>query len=203
MRARSDTIWLTGHAKDIGFDLCGVVAAERFPELARSEEWLARGFAGEMKYLADPRRSDAARAMPGIRSVIICALNYNAPFPRSTEVAGARDTRAHRADDFPRGWISRYAWGSDYHEVLRERLDELVDAMRHRFADENFEARVYSDTGPIQERIFAKYAGLGWQGKNTLLLNQRLGSLFFLGAILTTLELAPTLEEGALPPPDL
>ena len=215
MRARSDTIWLEGHAKEIGFDLCGVVAAEKFPELARSEEWLARGFAGEMKYLADPRRLDATRAMPGIRSVIVCALNYNSPFPRSTEVVGARDSRSPRfdrgeppqdsgpQDQSPRGWISRYAWGSDYHEVLRKRLDELAEAMRHRFADEDFEARVYSDTGPIQERVFAKYAGLGWHGKNTLLLNQRLGSLFFLGAILTTLDLAPTLEESALPPPDL
>ena len=248
-RPRSDTIWLESHAKEIGFDLCGVVSAEKFPELARSEEWLARGFAGEMAYLADPRRTDAARAMPGIRSVVVCALNYNAPFPRSTEIAGARDIRAralrpspdsfvvaqHAApaehpqraqerrawnlppeppdadDDSPRGWISRYAWGSDYHDALREKLEELAEAMRHRFrssategaGDENFEARVYSDTGPIQERVFAKYAGLGWLGKNTLLLNQRLGSWFFLGAILTTLELTPTLEDGALPPPDL
>ena len=256
-RPRSDTIWLESHAKEIGFDLCGVVAAEKFPELARSEEWLARGFAGEMAYLADPRRIDASRAMPGIRSVIVCALNYNAPFPRSTHVVGARNTRArlqgasssgfspsagptqHAApaelrydaeqgqanrwvppqesdggdDDSPRGWISRYAWGSDYHQVLREKLEELTEAMRHRFrastiesgagSGEDFQARVYSDTGPIQERIFAKYAGLGWLAKNTLLLNHRLGSWFFLGAILTTLDLTPTLEEGTVPPPDL
>lgn len=234
MRSRADTIWLEAQAKEIGFDLCGVVAAEQFPELARSEEWLAKGFAGEMKYLEDPRRSDAARAMPGIRSVIVCALNYSAPFPYSKEFVGARGSFASRQlavrsdsrpepgvgdtpsrqqqaeGDPPRGWISRYAWGSDYHDVLRERLEQLVEAMHHRFSSvaensshEDFEARVYSDTGPIQERIFAKYAGLGWLGKNTLLLNQRLGSWFFLGAILTTLELAPSLEGGASPPPDL
>src|ERR1700694_1525891 len=98
--------------------------------------------------------------------------------------------------------MSRYAWGDDYHEVLQERLNELMAALRERF-DEPFEARVYADTGPLQERIFAKYAGLGWLGKNTLLLNQRLGSWIFLGAILTTLDLAPSLEESALPPPDL
>jgi epoxyqueuosine reductase len=106
-----------------------------------------------------------------------------------------------RAEE-PRGWISRYAWGADYHEVLNEKLTALVGAMQEQF-DEAFEARVYADTGPVQERILAKYAGLGWLGKNTLLLNQRLGSWIFLGTILTTLDLAPSLAEGALPPPDL
>jgi epoxyqueuosine reductase len=105
-------------------------------------------------------------------------------------------------EDEPRGWISRYAWGDDYHEVLKEKLDELTAILREHFV-EPFDARVYADTGPLHERIFAKYAGLGWVGKNTLLLNQQLGSWIFLGAILTTLELAPSLEEGALPPPDL
>jgi epoxyqueuosine reductase len=116
--------------------------------------------------------------------------------PRSTDVTRLPD------DSEPRGWISRYAWGDDYHEVLQEKLNELVVALRDRF-HEPFEARVYADTGPLHERIFAKYAGLGWLGKNTLLLNQRLGSWIFLGAILTTLDLAQTLEDGALPPPDL
>jgi epoxyqueuosine reductase len=86
--------------------------------------------------------------------------------------------------------------------VLQEKLNELAAALRERFV-EPFQARLYADTGPLQERIFAKYAGLGWLGKNTLLLNQRLGSWIFLGAILTTLDLAPTLEDGVLPPPDL
>jgi epoxyqueuosine reductase len=193
---RSDTVWIEAHAKSLGFDLCGVVRAEHFPELGRTEEWLARGYAGEMKYLADPRRREAASVMPGIRSVIVCALNYNTDLPRSTEVPGGSP------GDEPRGWISRYAWGADYHQVLHGKLTALADAMRKRL-EEPFEARVYADTGPVQERILAKYAGLGWLGKNTLLLNQRLGSWIFLGAILTTLELAPTLEEGTLPPPDL
>ena len=93
------------------------------------------------------------------------------------------------AVDGPRGWISRYAWGDDYHDVLRKKLDALVAAIRERFAEEPFEARAYADTGPVQERVLAKYAGLGWLGKNTLLLNQVMGSWFFLGTILTTLAL--------------
>jgi epoxyqueuosine reductase len=196
MRARPDTAWIQECAKALGFDLCGVVRASKFPELAQTEEWLARGYAGEMKYLSDARRSNPESAMPGIRSVIVCALNYNAEQPKSTDVA-------HQPDSCePRGWISRYAWGGDYHDVLRRKLDGLVAALREKF-EEPFNARVYADTGPLQERVFAKYAGLGWLGKNTLLLNQALGSWFFLGAILTTLDLAPTLGPADLPPPDL
>jgi epoxyqueuosine reductase len=189
-------MWVEARAKELGFDLCGVVSAGKFPELEHTEEWLARGFAGEMKYLSDPRRRSADGAFPGIRSVIVCALNYSTSLPGSTDVTYLPE------DAEPRGWISRYAWGDDYHEVLQERLNELAAALRERFA-EPFEARVYADTGPLQERIFAKYAGLGWLGKNTLLLNQRLGSWIFLGVIVTTLDLAPTLEDGVLPPPDL
>lgn len=196
MGPKSDTLWVESRAKELGFDLCGIVSAGEFPELERMEEWLARGFAGEMKYLSDPRRRSAHAAFPGIRSVIVCALTYNTNFPRSIDVPHLPDKGE------PRGWISRYAWGDDYHEVLREKLNELMTAMRERFS-QTFEAHVYTDTGPIHERIFAKYAGLGWVGKNTLLLNQRLGSWIFLGAILTTLDLAPSLEDGTLPPPDL
>src|SRR5882724_4375972 len=192
----SDTVWVESRAKELGFDLCGVVSADKFPELEHTEEWLARGFAGEMKYLSDPRRRTADGAFRGIRSVVVCALNYNTSLPKSTDVPHLP------ADNEPHGWISRYAWGDDYHEVLKGRLDELLATLREHFG-ESFDARVYADTGPLHERIFAKYAGLGWLGKNTLLLNQRLGSWIFLGAILTTLDLAPTLEDGVLPPPDL
>ena len=196
MRTKSDTVWVESRAKELGFDLCGVVSAREFPELEHMEGWLARGFAGEMKYLSDARRRTAHGAFPGLRSVIVCALNYNTNVPRSTEVPHLPDNGE------PRGWISRYAWGDDYHEVVQEKLGELMSAMREHF-EEPFEARVYADTGPLHERIFAKYAGLGWVGKNTLLLNQRLGSWIFLGAILTTLDLTPTMEQGTLPPPDL
>src|SRR4029077_14335413 len=146
--------------------------------------------------LSDPRRSNPQNVFEGIRSVIVCALNYNTAKPYSTFAA------AHENTDKPRGWISRYAWGSDYHEVLREKLEALAAAMRERFP-EPVQARVYVDTGPVQERILAKHAGLGWTGKNTLLLNQAFGSFFFLGVIMTTLPLIPTLGEAESPPPDL
>ena len=196
MMQLADTAWIVDQAELLGFDLCGVVRAEKFPELEKTSEWLARGYAGEMKYLADPRRADPQIAMQGIRSVIVCLLNYNAAMPRSIEPALVGNEGASS------GWISRYAWGDDYHDVLRERLDALVQSLRARFAD-SFETRAYVDTGPVQERVLGKYAGLGWLGKNTLLLNQTLGSYFFLGVILTSLDLQPTLAANELPPPDL
>jgi len=192
----ADTLWIVDQAKTLGFDLCGVVRAEKFPELEQMPEWLARGYAGEMKYLADPRRSDPQKAMPEIRSAIVCLLNYNTARPLSTDPALPIDYSN------PSAWISRYAWGDDYHDVLRERLDGVVESLRERFT-QPFETRAYVDTGPVQERVLAKYAGLGWLGKNTLLLNQMLGSFFFLGVILTTLDLEPTLGGNELPPPDL
>ncbi len=196
MKPLADTLWIVDQAKALGFDLCGVVRADKFAELQQMPEWLARGYAGEMKYLADPRRNDPQTAMPGIRSAIVGLLNYNTAQPLSTDPAPPRE------DDKPRGWISRYAWGDDYHDVLRERLEALVESLRERFTVP-FEARAYVDTGPVQERVLAKHAGLGWLGKNTLLLNQTAGSFFFLGVILTTLDLEPTLGANGLPPPDL
>ena len=196
MMPLADTLWIVDHAKSLDFDLCGVVRAEKFPELQLMPEWLARGYAGEMKYLADPRRTDPQTVIPGIQSAIVGLLNYNTARPLSTDPALA----AHEGQ--PSGWISRYAWGDDYHDVLREKLDSLVESLKERFTVP-FEARTYVDTGPVHERVFAKYAGLGWLGKNTLLLNQMLGSYFFLGVILTTLDLEPTLAANELPPPDL
>ena len=197
MMETSLSAWISSQAANLGFDLCGVVSAKKFPELARTEEWLARGYAGEMRYLHDPRRSDPATAMPGVRSIIVCALNYNASRQRSIEALSQASS-----DDVPHGWISRYAWGTDYHLVLREKLQLLLAALR-RSCGESFSARIYADTGPVPERVLAKHAGLGWLGKNTLLLNQQLGSFFFLGVILTTLEIAPSLSESSVPAPDL
>lgn len=158
-------------------------------------EWLARGYAGEMKYMSDPRRADPMTALAGIRSVIVVALNYNSTLPYSVQRA-ARDSEPQDARRDPGGWISRYAWGEDYHFVLGERLDSLVAGMRTEFS-QPFEARAYVDTGPLPERIAAKYAGLGWLAKNTCLINQQLGSWLFLGVVLTTLELAASLAPGA------
>lgn len=195
MTSAADTAWITKRAQELGFDLCGVARVEAFPELAHFEEWLARGFAGEMGYLEDPRRRNPALVQANLRCAIVCALNYNTGLPYSVDAAAAKTSE-------PRGWISRYAWGRDYHKVVREKLNALAAFLRGRFP-EPFAARAYADTGPVAERIFAKYAGLGWLGKNTLLLNDSLGSWFFLGVILTSLDLAPSLAPAEAPPADL
>jgi len=194
--AVSETAWVRGRALAAGFDACGVAPAEKFPELSRYSEWLERGYAGEMKYLEDPRRSDPRNSMPGVRSLIVCALNYNTELPYSTKVNQEVDR-----NNPPRGWISRYAWGDDCHEVLWKKLNLLTAEMRGHFLQPH-QSRAYADTGPIHERAAAKYAGIGWLGKNTLLISQSLGSWFFLGVILTTLPLQPTLGAADAPPPD-
>jgi epoxyqueuosine reductase len=150
-----------------------------------------------MRYLHDVRRRSPSMIMEGARSVIVCALNYNTSFPSSTEAPEMIFSKAG-----PRGWISRYAWGDDYHQVLGERLEALVAALRREFP-EPFEARAYVDTGPVIERVAAKYAGLGWIAKNTCLIHEELGSWLFLGAIVTTLDLAASLGTAEIPAPDL
>jgi epoxyqueuosine reductase len=167
-------------AAALGFDLCGVAAADSFPELAFLREWLDRGYAGEMGWLAQSveLRSDARNVLPGARSVIITGTLYNTDRPYSDELpAGA-------------GRVSRHAWGEDYHRVLWARHNRLVDWMREA-SPEPFETSALVDSGPVQERVYAQYAGLGWIGKNTCLINPELGSWLFLGEIVTTLALEP------------
>ena len=196
MNSVRDTAWIAERAEALGFSLCGVAPLERFPEHAAIDEWLRRGYGGAMGYLADPKRREPEQVLAGARSVIVCALNYNTDHAYSNE-GTASDGRGEA-----RGWISRYAWGRDYHEVLWERLNALSKALGERFPGEH-QFRAYADTGPVAERLFAKYAGLGWLGKNTLLLNEKIGSWFFLGVIFTTLELAPSLARSEMPPADL
>lgn len=212
MTPADKTRWICERAWEAGFDLCGVVAigdssndpnsprGTALAELARLPEWLAHGYAGEMKYLSDSRRGDPAQILDGAKSLIVVAMNYNADHAYSTDVPP--DALGGQDGDSPRGWISRYAWGDDYHEILGEKLAALVEAMRGQFA-EPFDARFYVDTGPVVERIAAKYAGLGWLAKNTCLINEQIGSWLFLGVIVTTLKLAPSLAPGEPPAPDL
>jgi len=190
MRAQADTDWVIAKAKALGFDLCGVAPTQGWSELAHRDDWLARGYAGEMRYLHDSRRADPARALPEARSVIVCALNYNSRQPLSTEAVAAIPQGGAR------GWISRYAWGDDYHAVLGEKLEALVAAMAERFGHE-FSVRAYVDTGPVSERIAARHAGLGWLAKNTCLINEEMGSWLFLGVVLTSLDLAPSIQPSS------
>lgn len=164
-------------------------------ERARFEQWIASGSAGEMDYLK--RRNDSGEfirsslhaVFPWVKSVIVCAANYNSAQPRSIDPAPA-----------DAAWIARYAQSgtrtdgqhsrpSDYHKVLLKRLQSLDAALKDRLGD--FESRCYVDTGPLVERVYARYAGIGWTGKNTCILNQHLGSWLFLGIILTAIELSP------------
>jgi epoxyqueuosine reductase len=190
-------------ASQAGFDLAGIAPATDFAELKYFPEWIAAGHAGEMKYMEARdeagrfKRASLQSAYPWARSVVVCAVNYNTAEPYSTE---EHDPRS--------GWISRYAWSRhDYHDAVLRRLraveSEIKElAERELPGDGGVEGpvvrfRCYVDTGPLVERVYAKYAGIGWTGKNTCLINQRLGSWLFLGVIVTSLELVPD-----LPAPD-
>jgi epoxyqueuosine reductase len=174
-------------ARKAGFDLAGIASAQEFPELGRFAEWIAAGHAGEMKYLESRnesghlRRSSLKSAFPWARSVIVCAVNYNTAHPYSTNI-----------NEPGRGWISRYAWSrEDYHHSVLRRLREVDAALKRECP--GVETRSYVDTGPLVERVYAKYAGVGWLGKNTCVINQKIGSWLFLGVIVTSLELSADL----------
>jgi epoxyqueuosine reductase len=130
-------------------------------------------------------RDDPRNLLPEARSIICVGKLYQTPWPHST-----------RFNDRDRGWISRYAWGEDYHGVLRRALEQL-DAKLRREADVEYHSRICVDTAPLLERSYARLAGLGWIGRNTCLINQQQGSWFFLGELLLSLEIAPD-----APPPD-
>jgi epoxyqueuosine reductase len=173
-------------ATHLGFDLCGVAAAEDHPELDALTGWLRRGFAGRMTYLnrTAKKRADARRWLPSARSVICVACVYHADRPLSVEVGDPGVAR-----------IARYAWGDDYHNVLTARLEALLAWMRE-VSGEPFEARLGVDDAPVQERVYALAAGLGWIGKHTCLINPARGSWIVLGEIATSLPLEP---DGRVP----
>jgi epoxyqueuosine reductase len=166
-------------ATESGFDLCGVARAERHPKLTRLAEWIAQGYAGEMTYLAGSldERLDPAITLPTAKSIISVAIVYNTNQPYSASMT-----------DPQRVAIARYAWGDDYHDVLRHRLRDLLAALAVE-AGAGFEALSCVDHEAIQERVFAEAAGLGWIGKNTCLIHPELGSWLFLGEIITNADL--------------
>ncbi len=169
-------------AGQCGFELAGIAAAQPAEDRSRYHDWVLAGHAGAMGYLTDHRavlRDDPRHLLPTARSVICVGKLYNTPWPYST-----------RFDDDERAWISRYAWGADYHLVLRRALARL-EALLRANCSENFDSRICVDTAPLLERSYARQAGLGWIGKNTCLINQHRGSWFFLGELLVSLELEP------------
>ncbi len=159
-------------AQEQGFATCGIASAASPQSLPQYREWLAKGYHGQMDYLASslPLREDPATLLPGARSAIMVTLGYYQEPPPGPKVA-------------------RYALGRDYHKVLRAKLRRLAAALEEAQPDARFRACV--DSAPILEREYAHRAGLGWFGKNTMLIDSKRGSWFFLGALLTTLELEP------------
>ena len=166
---------LKAEARRLGWNLCGVCPAASPPGAARFAEWLAAGYAGQMHYLPDRAEAatDPKRVLDGARSIVMLAMNYRTADPQPPQPGQGR--------------VSRYAWGGDYHDLIRSRLMALADWLRKCVPAAKVRGVV--DTAPLLEREFAQLAGLGWIGKNTLLLNKQIGSWFFLAALLTDIEL--------------
>jgi epoxyqueuosine reductase len=180
-------------AREAGFARAGIASvpvpgsAEDEAERKRFADWVDAGRSGEMEYLQ--RRDETGRLLrssvrvvfPWARSVLVCAANYHSDAPRSVDPAPQGS-----------GWIARYAWTgngerpTDYHRVLKRRLEDLRARLAERWGE--FESRCFVDTGPVVERVYARYAGVGWVGKNTTILNQQVGSWLFLGVIVTSVE---------------
>ncbi len=209
------TAELKAAAGRLGFDLVGVCAAVTPSGWPRFVDWLAAGYAGEMQYLED--RRDAYEhphsVLDGARSIVMLGLNYRTVDPAGVpaleparvpamEPAGepalmpaGMPAAEPAAPQAAAGRVSRYAWGADYHDLIRPRLSGLVDELRSRVPQAR--ARGVVDTAPLLEREFAQLAGLGWIGKNTLLLNKQAGSWFFLAALVTDVELVPDAPHAA------
>lgn len=174
-------------ALELGFDLCRVAPACETELAAEYKAWLSEGYHGEMTYMARTAdgRLDPSLVLPGVRSIVVVAVSYHTvPWPSELR------------HDPSRGLIARYAWGLDYHDLLVPNLRLLADFLAHEVRGE-VAFRVYVDTGPVMEKVWARKAGLGFIGKNTCLISPRHGSYLFLGVILTTAELEadPPLEK--------
>jgi epoxyqueuosine reductase len=175
-------------AGECGFELAGVARAEPADDRARYHNWVAAGRAGKMGYLTDRRagvRDDPRHLLASARSIICVGKLYQTPWPHTAD-----------NDAGERGWISRYAWGADYHDEVRRGLERLDALLRERVGGP-MESKICVDTAPLLERSYARLAGLGWIGRNTMLINQAIGSWFFLGELLVSLEI-----EADRPAPD-
>jgi epoxyqueuosine reductase len=172
---------IKARAVQVGFDACGIAPVGDHPELGFLSDWIARGYSASMEYLvrSAAQRADVRHVLPSARSVVVTATLYNTDHPYSTECADSG--RAH---------VARYAWGEDYHGVIRGRLEALL-AWMCETSPTRFEARVFVDTGPIQERVYAQSGGVGWIGKNTCVIHPGLGSWILLGEIVCSLPLDP------------
>ena len=166
-------------ARRLGFELVGISAVKPAPHEQSFAQWLREGFAGELDYMkrTEPLRRDPHTLVPWAVSIISVGMNYYTSFSRPEPSGEAK------------GWISRYAWGDDYHELMKRKLELLLARLR-QVHDGPLEGRAFVDSGPVLERDFAGVAGLGWIGKNTHLISPKKGSWFFLGELFLNLPLA-------------
>ncbi|HSU28914.1 MAG TPA: tRNA epoxyqueuosine(34) reductase QueG, partial [Chitinophagaceae bacterium] len=174
MGLHTNTYFIKQAAAALGFDRCGIARAQKLEEDAvRLETWLQNGFHGGMKYMENhfELRVDPTKLVPGARSVITLIKNY---YPG--------EQQDHKA---PR--ISKYAFGKDYHDVIRAQLKELLDRVREKIGD--ITGRGFVDSAPVLERTWAERSGLGWVGKNGNLINKEKGSFFFIATLITDIEL--------------
>ena len=165
-------------AKSLGFHLVGIASAhndEQTLAQTRLKNWLASGYHADMSWMDNPKRFDLQKCLPGVQSVIAVALNYYTPH--------------EQPENSEQGKISRYAWGRDYHKVMKKKLKALAQWLENQ--SEDIQARYYCDTGPVQDKFWAQQAGLGWIAKNSNLITREYGSWVFLGEVLTTLSLTP------------
>jgi len=178
---------LKAEARRIGFEDCGISRAEPLDEEARRlEQWLLEGRYGTMEWMADhfDKRIDPTKLVPGAESVISVLHNYYQPTPETPSAEEPGDPGARR------GKISRYAWGDDYHEVIKDKLYRLYRWLEDELGAE-VNGRAFVDSAPVMDKAWAARSGLGWQGKNTLLLNRKMGSYFFLGELIVDVPFPP------------
>ncbi len=180
LTSMSQTLSSTGvkqKALELGFHKVGIATANRDNQTQqqRLQAWLELGYHADMAWMASPKRGDIYQVMPDVRSLICVALNYYTPAQRPPGNEYAK--------------ISRYGWGRDYHKVLHKKLKALSNWLQAQ-AD-GVQARYYADTGPLQDKVWAQQAGIGWIAKNGNVITREYGSWVFLGEVLTNLDLTP------------
>ena len=169
-----NTLLIKNMAKQLGFDYCGIAKAEKLNDDARRlEDWLKKGMHGNMQYMENyfDQRIDPALLVPGAKSVITLLFNY---YPKETQLPTAAK-------------IAKYAYGNDYHDVIRQKLKQLLSLLKEEIGEIN--GRGFVDSAPVLERAWANKSGLGWVGKNGNLINKQSGSFFFLATLIVDIEL--------------
>ncbi|MEG5162107.1 tRNA epoxyqueuosine(34) reductase QueG [Microcoleus sp. AT3-A2] len=177
MKKSINTDRIKQKALELGFHKVGIASTDADFDLEkqRLQAWLDKGYQADMAWMANPKRQDIRSLMPEVQSLICVAINYYTPHQRPGASEYAK--------------ISRYGWGRDYHKILHKKLKVLTNWVRSQ--GEGIEARYYADTGPVQDKMWAQRAGIGWIAKNGNVISREYGSWVFLGEILTNLELAP------------